>query len=148
VSASVQTGTLGAGAETFGCWSFGVFEVALEDGWRANSARLVDDASGAELRAGVLDGVAGELLAALDGAAGRAGQATGPRALNHGRGHPGAGRGLLDGQLGKPDHLYHEIPKRVFPGPTVAVAAIGFGLAKAGELFFEGVHLVRRICVP
>ena len=121
----------------------GVFEVAEEDGWRADFAGLVDDAGGAELRAGVFDGVRSELGAGFDGAAGRAGQATGPGSLNRARGHPGAGRGLRDRQLGEPDYLYHEIPERVFPGPTVAVAALAFGLAEAGELLFGGVHLVR-----
>jgi hypothetical protein len=142
-AASCRVTAAGAGAGTFGGLSFGVFEVAGEDGWRAGFAGVADDAGGAELRAGVFDGVAGELLAGFDGAAGRAGQATGLGALDHGRRHPGAGRGLGDGQLGEPDDFFHEIPERVFPGPAVAVAALGFGLADTGELFFEGVHLVR-----
>jgi hypothetical protein len=121
----------------------GVFEVAGEDACRADLAGLVDDAGGAELRTGVFDGVRGELGAGFYGAGGRAGQPTGPGSLNRVRGHPGASRGLRDGQPGEPDYLYHEIPERVFPGPAVAVAALGFGLAAAGELFFEGVHLVR-----
>jgi hypothetical protein len=123
--------------------SFGVFEVAGEDRWWPDSAGLVDDAGEAELLACVFDGVRGELGAGFDGTAGRAGQLTGPGSLNRGHGHPGACRGLLNGQLGKPDYGYHEIPQRVSPRPPVAVAALGFGLADARELFFEGVHLAR-----
>jgi hypothetical protein len=135
---SVQR-ALGPGVETLGS----VLEVACEHHWRADAAGLVDDAGGAESLASVLDGVAGELLAGFDGAAGGAGQLARPGSLDRARRHPGAPRSLWDGQLGEPNDLHHEIPKRILPSPGVAVTAVRFGLAEPREVFFEGVHLVR-----
>jgi hypothetical protein len=135
--------TLDAGIRTCLALSRGVFEITREKGLRSDFAGVGDDADGTQPRAGVFDGVSGELPAGFDGAGRRAGQTLAKSALNRGHGHPRAGRDPRHGQLGQPNHLHHEIPKPICPGPAVTAAALRFGEAEAGELLFEDVHLVR-----